>query len=332
VSRARTTVTDQLLLLPLPAPAGGFESQWQNAGTLKGNTWEGTFEARLVQRPRVTWSLGAVADRTRNRITEFNRSCFITQTVLYRCAGVTVGTMYGARFARGAGELPAAVPAGQRDQFQTNDDGLLVWVGPGRTPRDARWGDTATVGGVLQQWGRPIVVRDSAGNQALAPIGDGNPRFRYGVTNNVRWRALSVFALVDAQAGGQVYNRTKQRMYQYYRSADVDQAGKPQEAKKPLEYYDALYNANNVNQWFVEPGGYVKLRELSVRYQLGGRPLAVLARAGARGAAVSLLGRNLFTWDRYSGYDPEVGTINRRIDDFTYPRFRTVTGSVQVDF
>jgi hypothetical protein len=58
VSRARTTVTDQLLLLPLPAPAGGFESQWQNAGTLKGNTWEGTFEARLVQRPRVTWSLG----------------------------------------------------------------------------------------------------------------------------------------------------------------------------------------------------------------------------------------------------------------------------------
>ena len=31
---------------PLPAPAGGFASQWQNAGTLKGNTWEGTFEAR----------------------------------------------------------------------------------------------------------------------------------------------------------------------------------------------------------------------------------------------------------------------------------------------
>jgi hypothetical protein len=148
----------------------------------------------------------------------------------------------------------------------------------------------------------------------------------------VRWRALTVFALLDAQVGGQVYNRTKQRMYQYYRSADVDQAGKPQEEKKPLEYYDALYNANNVNRWFVEPGGYLKLREMSVRYQLGGRALAPFARVGARGVAVSLLGRNLLTWDRYSGYDPEVGSINRRIDDFTYPRFRTVTGSVQVDF
>jgi TonB-linked SusC/RagA family outer membrane protein len=331
VSRARTTVTDQLVLLPLPAPAGGFESQWQNAGTLKGNTWEGTFEARLVQRPALTWSLGLVADRTRNRITEFNRSCYVTQTILYRCAGVTVGTMYGGRFARDPGEL-GAVPAERRAEFQTNDDGLLVWVGPGRSWRDARWGDTATVGGRLQQWGRPVVVRDSAGNEALAPIGDGNPRFRYGVTNSVRWRALSVFALVDAQVGGQVYNRTKQRMYQYYRSADVDQAGKPQDEKKPLEYYDALYNANNVNAWFVEPGGYVKLRELSVRYQLGGRLLAPFARAGVRGMAVSVLGRNLLTWDRYSGYDPEVGTINRRIDNFTYPRFRTVTGSVQVDF
>lgn len=331
VSRAQTTVTDQLLELPLPAPAGGFASQWQNAGTLRGNTWEGTFEARLVQRPQVTWSLGLVADRTRNRITEFNRSCFVDQIILYRCAGVTVGTMYGASFARTPADL-ATVPADRQAEFQTNDDGLLVWVGPGRSWRDGAWGDTATVGGVLQQWGRPIVVRDSGGNQALSVIGDGNPRFRYGVTNNVRWRAFTLFALVDAQVGGQVYNRTKQRMYQYYRSADVDQAGKPQEAKKPLEYYDALYNANNINQWFVEPGGYVKLRELSLRYQLAGRVLAPFARAGARGVAVSLLGRNLLTWDRYSGYDPEVGTINRRIDNFAYPRFRTVTGSVQVDF
>jgi hypothetical protein len=52
----------------------------------------------------------------------------------------------------------------------------------------------------------------------------------------------------------------------------------------------------------------------------------VLARVGGARARVSLLGRNLLTWDRYSGYDPEVGSINRRIDDFTYPRFRTGHG------
>jgi TonB-linked SusC/RagA family outer membrane protein len=332
VSRARTVTTDQLLLLPLPAPAGGFESQWQNAGTLTGNTLEATFEAQLVQRPNVGWTLGIVGDRTRNRITEFNRSCFITQTIIYRCAGVTLGTMYGGRRITSAAEL-LGVPEAQRAEFQVNDDGLLVWTGPGRDFRAGAWGQTATIGNRTYGYGLPITLRnaDNTADSTLV-IGDGNPTFRWGMSNNVRWRGLTVFALLDAQVGGNVYNRTKQRMYQYYRSADVDQAGKPQELKKPLAYYDALYGANNVNSWFVESGGYLKLREVSVRYALGGRLLAPLRTVGVRGASVSLIGRNLLQWSDYSGFDPEVGSINTRIDDFVYPRYRTVTGSVQVEF
>ena len=141
-----------------------------------------------------------------------------------------------------------------------------------------------------------------------------------------------VFGLLDAQVGGDVYNRTKQRMYQYYRSADVDQGGKADDMKKPQQYYDALYNANNVNQWFVESGSYVKLRELSVSYRLGSQALRRLGGFNGRGVTLGLIGRNLFTSTDYSGYDPEVGSVNNRIDDFVYPRFRTFTGSVQIDF
>jgi hypothetical protein len=251
--------------------------------------------------------------------------------VLYRCAGVTVGTMYGARFARSPEEL-VTVPEAERSQFQVNDDGLLVWTGANRDFRAGAWGETATIGGRLFQFGRPNIVRDSAGNDALGIIGDGNPSFRWGLSNNVRWRGFTVFALVDAQVGGDVYNRTKQRMYQYYRSADVDQAGKADGLKKPQQYYDALYNANDVSQWFVESGSYVKLREASVSYRLGGAALRAVNRFGGRGVTLGLVGRNLFTSTDYSGYDPEVGSVNRRIDDFVYPRFRTFTGSVLVEF
>jgi TonB-linked SusC/RagA family outer membrane protein len=337
LSYARNVTSDQLVPLPLPAPAGGFETQWQNAGTLKGNTFEGTFEAQMVQRKNVGWTLGVVADRSRNTLTEFNRSCFISQTIIYRCAGVTMGTMYGARFAEAPGEL-LRVPEARQGEFQRNDDGLLVWTGANRDWRAGAWGDTATIGGRRYSFGVPIVVQDSVGNQALRVIGDGNPAFRWGVSNNVRWRGLTVFALVDAQVGGDTYNRTKQRMYQYYRSADVDQADKPQENKKPLQYYDGLYNANNVNQWFVESASNIRLRELSVRANLGGRFLAPLQRLGASGVSVSLIGRNLFLLSDYSGYDPEIATetgaggLNTRIDDFQYPRFRTVTGSLQIQF
>src|SRR5690606_11788813 len=63
LSHARSVVEDQLIAIPL-AGMFGYTSQWQNAGTVEGNTWEATIEAQLVQRPTLTWRMGLVADRT----------------------------------------------------------------------------------------------------------------------------------------------------------------------------------------------------------------------------------------------------------------------------
>jgi hypothetical protein len=76
----------------------------------------------------------------------------------------------------------------------------------------------------------------------------------------------------------------------------------------------------------------VKLRELSVRHRLGGRALNSLRGAGVRGVSLSLIGRNLFTSTKYKGYDPEVGGTIVRLDSFDYPRYRTFTGSIQIEF
>jgi hypothetical protein len=123
-------------------------------------------------------------------------------------------------------------------------------------------------------------------------------------------------------------------MYQWGRSADVDQAGKPQELKKPIEYYVSLYAANDPTSYFVEDAGFVKLRELSVRYRLGRSVINKLAAARVTGASVSLIGRNLLTFTDYKGYDPEVGVGNTivRLDSFAYPRYRTFTGSIEITF
>jgi len=138
------------------------------------------------------------------------------------------------------------------------------------------------------------------------------------------------------QKGGQVYNQTMQRMFQYGRSAEVDQAGRPQELKKTVDYYVGLYAANAPTDYFVQPAGYVKLRELSVRYKLPERFLGAVARTGAHNVSLSLVGRNLFTWTDYKGYDPEVSDSDFpstiKLDSFGYPRYRTITGSVQIEF
>ncbi len=334
VSRARQTTSDQLILVPL-AGFFGYSSQWQNAGTVEGNTWEGTFEAQIIRRPNFTWRAGVVADRSRNQITEFNRSCFTVNTIAFRCAGETLSAMYGFSFMKNDGQL-APDARSRASEFGVNDDGLLVWVGQGNTFREGEskrlWGTSSTIGTTTYGWGLPITAVDSNGNAAVRKIGDGTPKFRFGVTNTIGWGGVQVFMLWDTQVGGNVYNRTNQRMYQFGRSSDVDQDLKIQEFKKPVDYYTSLYAANSPADFFVEDGGYVKLRELSIKYRLPARFTPTLARVGAQSASISLIGRNMLTFTNYKGYDPEVGTVLNRFDSFVYPRYRTVTGSVEITF
>ena len=348
---ARQRTVDELIEIPLPA-VFGFGNQWQNAGTIEGHTVEGTLEARLIERPNLRWSTTLIADRSRNRIVEYDRPCH-SDGLGQRCAGTRLGEMWGQKFWTSADELPA-VHANSSDAFQRNDDGLLVPVGltAAGVPRSWRdgvsgctdlpaqssgatgcWGRTVNIDGVNYAWGMPRRVLDEAGQPARVLIGDGNSDLNWGFANQINFAGFNVYALLGGQIGGSVYNATKQRMYQWARNGEIDQVGRPDELKKPSAYYsNALYNANTDVSWFVEDGSYTKLREASVRYSLSAEKLPVLARLGTRNIAMSLIGRNLFVITGYSGYDPEIGGVLTRTDSFTFPTFRTFTFSVDVEF
>jgi TonB-linked SusC/RagA family outer membrane protein len=328
---AHAETTDQLVQMPQPAVTGFF-AQWQNSGTIEGRTYEATLEAQLVQTPTFAWSANVVADRSRHTITEWNRPCF-QSGVTYRCGGETLGMYYGQQFARSADQLPARF-ADARDQFVTNDEGYLVWVGQNSNWTDANWGTSSTIGGRGVIWGMPVRVENEEGQFANVRIGDRNPKFKMGLGNNVRWRGMSLYALVDATVGGEIYNTTKQRLYQNNQHGDMDQAGKAQETKKPVQYYHALYNANGVNSHFVEDGTFAKLRELSVRYALGSSQLNRIGfgRLGTDRISLGLIGRNLLTVTNFSGFDPEVGGTTLQTDSFGYPNFRTLTAFVEFQF
>ena len=87
-------------------------------------------------------------------------------------------------------------------------------------------------------------------------------------------------------------------------------------------FYDLL-GANNYN---VEDGSYVKLRELSLSYRWG--PIA-----GVGDWTFGLVGRNLMTWTGYTGYDPETGVsggqsgsgLVNQVDAFDFPTLRSFT-------
>ena len=316
------------LNIPLSlAQSGGFQSQVQNAADVEAKTTEMSLNTRVISRPNFSYDFTLTGDHTTQKINRLGRAPFRvnaggqSQDVFYYKEGEALGIIYGQRLVRTFAELkdnPARASAVETD-YVVNPLGLLV--------------TTATRGLGTE---RPIVYVDAAG-ATQHKIGDVNPDFNFGFANNIRFGGFGVYALFDGQQGGDVYNFTKQWMFQDFRHGDADQAGKAQDQKIAMNFYSAgLYNGLVASDYFVEDGSYVKLRELSVSYTLGQKLLAStgLGRITS-GVKVALIGRNLYTWTNYSGFDPEVTSgsdFNFRIDGFRYPNFRTVTGQIELSF
>lgn len=330
VVQANRLTKGAFLNVPLSlAQSGGFQTQVQNAADVQARTTELSLQTRVISRPGFSYSFNLTGDHTTQKITKLGRAPFrVTfgnqgqgQEVFYYKEGENLGIIYGQKLITTFAELkdnPANANAVETD-YVVNPLGLLVLASTRGKPTE-----------------RPIKYVDANGlDQHI--IGDVNPDFNFGFANNIRIKGFGVYALFDGQQGGDVYNFTKQWMFQDFRHGDADQAGKPQDQKVAMNFFSAgLYNGLVASNYFVEDGSYVKLRELSVSYTLGETMLRTtgLSRV-ARSVKLALIGRNLYTWTSYTGFDPEVTSgsdFNFRIDGFRYPNFRTLTGQIELGF
>jgi len=370
VTYSHAKIENQILLVT-PSVTTGFNNQWQNAGTLQNKSWELSLNIPLIQRSELSWSARFNWDRNRSVISQLDVPPFsygaplqATGSIFEARQGERIGTFYGRRFVTSCSELPASFAAdcgGPTSSFQRNDEGWIVWVGAGNNPRmgitnnlwETQLPGTSSPWGVAVNWGMPITVRDpacaaapTAGcSAARVPLGNALPDFRFSVSQNVQWKRLTVYALLDASIGQDVWNQGYHWAHLDFLSADVDQFGKSVEAAKPIGYYyraappdnsaglGGFYSILEPNNFTVEDASYAKLRELLVAYHLG--PLG-----GVGDWSVSLVGRNLFTITGYRGFDPEVGlsggeansqAINA-VDAFTFPNTRTLTFGVSTSF
>jgi len=86
---------------------------------------------------------------------------------------------------------------------------------------------------------------------------------------------------------------------------------------------------------FVEDAGFVKLREISISYSLDAP--WVRRRLGISSVDLTLAGRNLLTWTRYTGWDPETsltgaGTATSGVDLQDTPQIRSWIFSVTLNW
>jgi len=362
---AQKKTTDQILLVDAPALSGFRSGQWQNTGSLRSRTHELTFAARLINRPSTSLTLNIVGDRTRQVITDWDlpeRLYAFGQmpAAFWLSKGSNLGAIYGNRWVTSVDELyddplkAALSGAGQEwspDSVMINEDGYVV--------RRSTYG-TRNERAIKYAFCKRS---DASGNcmetSETVQIGDANPNFNLSFGTTLSHRRFAVNALVSWSQGGKLYNGTRQWAFQATRDRVQDQAGKPTNdalcgagpsgitvptdpmpscPQKALGYYGVgFYNGLESNDFFIEDGSYLKLKELSVNYTLVPEQLRRIGLRGMQEVRVGVIGRNLFTITNYSGLDPEISGLEGdpfqvRMDWFQYPQFRTFTVFVELAF
>jgi TonB-linked SusC/RagA family outer membrane protein len=182
--------------------------------------------------------------------------------------------------------------------------------------------------------------RDSVGLKVgqVVPVvmGDGNPDYTVGFSNDFKWRAFSAYVLIDRQQGGMVAAGTWRHYDLGGNSRDFDV--KTPSGERLGDQRVRVYR--NVTRTYYQDASFTKIREVT----LGARvPKSWLARMrplqGVTDAQLSVSGRNLYWWTPYRGGDPEFSNFGAGNDNLqrnrelgAYPASRSFWVNLNLGF
>jgi hypothetical protein len=251
--------------------------------------------------------------------------------------GYAPGVLRGQDFVRcGRGEKQALVSGG-----------AIVDV-------DAACGASARSGALyIGTNGLPVVNPDE---QVIA---DPNPTWTAGLNAQFRYNPFQLSTLFDMRRGGQVWDGTRSALDRFGTSEEslvrtstagvfgdnvlpdeeVAGPGAGVVAFRTMNEWQTWFtglggSASSVQSQFVEDGSFVKWRELSLIYTADNA--WVKNRLGLSSLLVRIAGRNLTTWSKYKGLDPETNLggaefLTQGIDFFQNPQTRSFVIAVTLN-
>jgi TonB-linked SusC/RagA family outer membrane protein len=165
----------------------------------------------------------------------------------------------------------------------------------------------------------------AAGDRTI--IGSIQPDFIYGFSTNLSYRRWDAFVSLQGSKGNEVYNKLHRHLMEsnrtYNLSADILNTW-TEENPSDMPRIGAPVNANTLYSRYVEDASFLKIRNITLGYNL---PLKIAKAAVQLRAFVSA--QNLFTFTKYTGYDPEIA---KGIDTGIYPKSRTFLVGAGITF
>jgi TonB-linked SusC/RagA family outer membrane protein len=303
-----TKKVDDLLINRFIAPTTGFSSLLDNFGSLENKGFELVLTAKPIQNRNISWTITGIYNHNRNKAVRIGQALTLLSTnqgaPVAIIEGQPIGVFYGAFFAVDASGNPVKTAGGFIQGERGSQTSPLTYT----VQRDPTTG--------LPIASFPLLRRI---------IGDPNPDYTASLVNEISYKKASLRVQFDAVQGNEVFNadwRTRQGV------GNGKEAEKEQTGVYPRGYISNFYAS--VEQWRIDDGSFVKLREISLSYAFGNF-------RKVKDITLSVSGRNLISWDNYKGYDPEVNaggqsTILRGIDFGAVPIPKTFSVGLSAKF
>lgn len=199
----------------------------------------------------------------------------------------------------------------------TNADGSLIQ--PNAVPGDFRY---------VNVDGEGTITADDR-----TFIGNPLPDFTYGFTINVSYKDFDFMAFAQGAVGNQIYQGLRRLdigSANYQTKALNRWTGEGTSNSFPrLTTDDTNLNFSNPSDFYLEDGDYLRFKTIQIGYTL---PNTVIEKVGLSKVRLYITGENLFTFTKYTGFDPEIGGNVLGVDRGYYPQAKTGMLGINVQF
>jgi TonB-linked SusC/RagA family outer membrane protein len=299
------------LLLEVNVPGtSGFINQFRNVGRLRNRGFEIVINSQNLVGP-FKWSTNFNISRNRNRITNLQGQVIEGGIINRAVEGYAIGVFFAPEY---AGVDPA------------NGDALY-------------YRNAVNADGSIDR----TTTNDYNDAQRVV-IGDPNPDYVGGITNNFSFKGVDLTVLFQGVYGNEVYNGGGQ-----YQSANgsngYDNQSRDQlrRWRNPGDITDVpqarLFSGNGVGESsrYISDGSFTRLKTVTLGYTL---PKTLVTRLRMQQIRVYASAQNLLTFTSYEGWDPEVNAdylasssnIALGTDFYSAPQARTITFGINLGF
>ncbi|WP_324672115.1 TonB-dependent receptor [Hymenobacter sp. GOD-10R] len=344
----KNTTRDLLVNVPIP-PVAGYSSQLQNIGSTSNRGIELQLSGSIIQGGNFTWSATANTSLNRGRIESLGPITSIPG-IASGWASTAIATDYLARVGDPVGLMYGYVTDfdNGRKGFYTVDD----FEGYNATTKT--WTLKSTVASDVAVQGQTVApgivkLKDLDGNGVVndldrTVIGNANPKLTGGLNQQFTYKGFDASIFVNFVLGNDIYNANKLEfttagspftnllgvMKDRYRTVDANGAliTSP-EVSRQVNQNAQIWQPTRqlfVHSWAIEDGSFLRLNNITLGYSL---PKALIERIKLTQLRFYVTANNLYTFTKYSGYDPEVNTrrnspLTPGMDFAGYPRSRVL--------